>query len=135
MAAAQAAAGASATGAAAAKLEAVRKPTLSNNSQARGKFTVILEESVATKQLTPTRLSRIETAVVELSVTEGLIQQSTGFLRKTNWLSFKIKIPIIQSEVRRKDEDFDLLQDYLVKTYPNVIVPTTKPFKGTKYNQ
>lgn len=37
--------------------------------------------------------------------------------------------------MRRKDEDFDLLQEYLIKAYPNVIVPTTKPYKGHKYNE
>lgn len=37
--------------------------------------------------------------------------------------------------MRRKDEDFDLLQAYLIKAYPNVIVPTTKAFKGHKYNE
>ena len=37
--------------------------------------------------------------------------------------------------MRRKDEDFDLLQSYLIKAYPNVIVPTTKPYKGQKYNE
>ena len=52
-----------------------------------------------------------------------------------NWLSFKVRIPHIRSEVRRKDEEFDLLQEYLIKAYPNVIVPTTKPYKGQKYNE
>ena len=56
-------------------------------------------------------------------------------MSKKTWLSFKIKIPHIRSDVRRKDEDFDLLQEYLIKAYPNVIVPTTKPFKGQKYNE
>jgi len=72
----------------------------------------------------------IETSVVEVNVGDGLMQQSSGFFKKKNYLSFKVKIPILTSEVRRKDEEFDLLQDYLVKAYPNVIVPTTKPYKG-----
>ena len=63
------------------------------------------------------------------------MQQSSGFLSKTNWLSFKIKVPHIRSDVRRRDEDFDLLQNYLIKAYPNVIVPTTKLYKGHKYNE
>lgn len=96
---------------------------------------IIFEPSVQTKQLTPTRLSTIETSVVEVVVTDGLMQQKGGFLKKKNWLSFKIKIPHIRSEVRRKDEEFDLLQEYLIKAYPNVIVPTTKPYKGQKYNE
>ena len=63
------------------------------------------------------------------------MQQKGGFLGKKNWLSFKIKIPHIRSEVRRRDEEFDLLQEYLIKAYPNVIVPTTKPYKGQKFNE
>ena len=62
--------------------------------------------------------------------------KSTGMTpKKKNWLSFKIKIADLRCEVRRKDEEFDLLQDYLIKAYPNVIVPTTKPYKGQKYNE
>ena len=95
----------------------------------------MFEPVVSTKQLTPTRLSTIETSVVEVEVTDGLMQQKGGFLNKKSWLSFKIKINHIRSEVRRKDEDFDLLQQYLIKAYPNVIVPTTKPYKGKKYNE
>lgn len=72
---------------------------------------------------------------MEVIVSDGLMQQKSRFLSKKNWLSFKIKIPHIRSDVRRKDEDFDLLQEYLIKAYPNVIVPTTKPFKGHKYNE
>ena len=93
------------------------------------------EPSVSTKQLVPTRLSTIETSIVEIMISEGLMQSSGGFLNKKNYCSFKVQIPIIRSEVRRKDEDFDLLQDYLIKAYPNVIVPTTKPYKGHKYNE
>lgn len=85
---------------------------------------------MSTKQLTPTRLSTIEGSIVEVNVTDGLMQQKGGFLSKKNWLSFKVRIPHIRSEVRRKDEEFDLLQEYLIKAYPNVIVPTTKPYKG-----
>ena len=73
--------------------------------------------------------------MVEVIVSDGLMQQKSRFLSKKTWLSFKIKIPHIRSDVRRKDEDFDLLQDYMIKAYPNVIVPTTKPFKGHKYNE
>ena len=70
-----------------------------------------------------------------MEVTEGLMQSKSSFLSKKNWLSFKIKIPIIRSDVRRRDEEFDLLQSYLIKAYPNVIVPTTRPYKGHKYNE
>ena len=68
-------------------------------------------------------------------MTDGLVVQKSAFLSKSSWLSFRVKIQFLSSDVRRKDEDFDLLQDYLIKAYPNVIVPTTKPFKGSKFNE
>ncbi len=88
-----------------------------------------------TKQLVPTRLSTIDTSNVNVQVTDGKVEQKSGFMSKSHWLSFNILTDIIRGDVRRKDEDFDHLQDYLIKTYPNVIVPTTKPFSGTKYNE
>ena len=57
-------------------------------------------------------------------------QQSTGFFSKKNRLTFKIRIPAIHSEVRRKDSDFDKLLNYLIKAYPNVLVPSVKAYKG-----
>ena len=116
-----------------ARMEAIKRPQ--TNSRHQGTVRILFDSSVQTKQLTPTRLSTIETSSVEVVVSEGLMQQKSGFLSKSNWLSFKVKIPLIRSDVRRKDEDFDLLQSYLIKAYPNVIVPTTKPFKGHKYNE
>ena len=81
-------------------------------------------------------MSSIDSSDVEVNVTDGVMEQKSGFLSGSkHWLSYKIKIPICSADVRRKDEDFDLLQDYLIKTYPNVIVPTTKRFKGDKYNE
>ena len=114
-------------------MSAIKRPQ--TDSRQKGTVRILFESSVATKQLTPTRLSTIETSMVEVVVSEGLMQSKSSFLSKTNWLSFKVKIPHIRSNVRRKDEDFDLLQDYLIKAYPNVIVPTTKAFKGHKYNE
>ena len=58
-----------------------------------------------------------------------------GFLSKSQYLSYQINIPIIPSTVRRADEDFDELQEYLIKAYPNVIVPTTKSFNAKKINE
>jgi len=57
------------------------------------------------------------------------------FFSSEHFLSFNVKLPLIRSEVRRKDEDFDQLQKYLVKLYPNVIVPTTKAHKANRYNE
>lgn len=79
------------------------------NSKHQGSVRILFEAAVSTKQLTPTRLSTIETSVVEVIVSDGLMQQGGSFLSKSNWLSFKVKIPLIRSDVRRKDEDFDLL--------------------------
>lgn len=124
---------ATATNNANAKLDKIKQPQ--TNSRHQGAVRILFESSVQTKQLTPTRLSTIETSVVDVIVSEGLMQQKGGFLTKSNWLSFKIKVPHIRSDVRRKDEDFDLLWAYLIKAYPNVIVPTTKAFKGHKYNE
>lgn len=58
-----------------------------------------------------------------------------GFLSNTKYLSYSIQIPHIRSNVRRQDEDFDLIQHYLVKVYPNVIVPTTKPYNSKKITE
>ena len=58
-----------------------------------------------------------------------------GFLSKTQHLSYKINIPVIRTSVRRVDEDFDELQEYLIKCYPNVIVPSTKRFNAKKINE
>ena len=114
-------------------MDAMKKPQ--TNSKHQGSVRILFEPNVVTKQLTPTRLSTIETSTVEVIVSDGLMQQKSGFLNKSSWLSFKIKIPHIRSEVRRRDEDFDLLQDYLIKAYPNVIVPTTKAFNRLKFNE
>lgn len=63
------------------------------------------------------------------------MEKSKKFLSTEHYLSFNIKLPILRSEVRRKDEHFDDLQRYLIKTYPNVIVPSTKPHKANRYNE
>ena len=86
---------------------AIKRPE--TNSKHTGSVRILFEGSVQTKQLTPTRLSTIETSVVEVIVSDGLMQQKSNFLSKKNWLSFKVKIPYLRIDVRRKDEDFDLL--------------------------
>ena len=125
---------AGAAGSNAQQMNAMKKPQ--TNSKHLGAVRVHFEQTVQTKQLTPTRLSSIDSSDVEVNVTDGVMEQKSGFLSGSkHWLSYKIKIPICSADVRRKDEDFDLLQEYLIKTYPNVIVPTTKRFKGDKYNE
>jgi len=89
------------------KMDAIKKPQ--TNSRHQGAVRINFESAVTTKQLTPTRLSTIETSTVDVVVSDGLMQQKGGFLSKTTWLSFKVKIAHIRSDVRRKDEDFDLL--------------------------
>lgn len=63
------------------------------------------------------------------------MEKSKKFFSTEHFLSYNVKIPILRSEVRRKDEHFDDLQKYLIKTYPNVIVPSTKPHKANRYNE
>ena len=63
------------------------------------------------------------------------MEKTKKFFSSEHFLSYNVKLPILHSEVRRKDEDFDHLQKYLIKLYPNVIVPTTKPHKANRYNE
>jgi len=72
---------------------------------------------------------------VEIFVEDGKMEKTKKFFSTEHFLSYNVKLPILRSEVRRKDEDFDHLQKYLIKLYPNVIVPTTKPHKANRYNE
>lgn len=63
------------------------------------------------------------------------MEKSKAFFSSAHFLSYSIKLPLLRSEVRRKDEDFDHLQKYLSQAYPNVIVPGKKPHKAKKYNE
>jgi len=60
------------------------------------------------------------------------MQTKKAFLSTSHYLSFKVKIPHLKTDLRRVDEDFDAMQAYLVKAYPNVIVPPIKPCKAGK---
>lgn len=53
-------------------------------------------------------------------------------LKTTHTLSFKIKIPHLKTELRRLDEEFEIVQAYLVKAYPNVLVAPIKQYKPQK---
>ena len=124
-------------------LESARKERISpkntvkkiQTKSANEEFKVHFEENITTKQLGKTRLSTIETDNVEIYVDDGKMEKRKKYFSTEHFLSFNVKLPLIRSEVRRKDEDFDLLQKYLVKQYPNVIVPTTKAHKANRYNE
>lgn len=72
---------------------------------------------------------------MDVEVSDGMMVVNKHFLSKTTYLSYKVSIPIIKCSVRRQDEDFDELQDYLIKAYPNVIVPITKRYNPKKINE
>ena len=76
---------------------------------ANERFKIHFEESVQTKQLCATRLSTIETLNVEVFVEDGKMEKSKKFFSSEHFLSYNVRLPIIRSEVRRKDEDFDHL--------------------------
>ena len=85
-----------------------------------------------TKSFIPTRLSEIEQTQIEVLVSDGLMQTKKSIFSTTHSLSFKVNIPHLKTDLRRQDEDFDHLQTYLVKVYPNVIVAPSKPCKPQK---
>ncbi len=65
-------------------------------------------------------------------VEDGLMQQKKSLLTTYHYLSFKVRIPQLKTEVRRQDEDFDLLMKYLTQEYPHLIVPIIRPSKAQK---
>jgi hypothetical protein len=57
--------------------------------------------------LIPTRLSELETNQIDVIVEDGVMQAKKSLLSTSHFLSFKIRIPQLKTEVRRQDEDFD----------------------------
>ena len=80
----------------------------------------------------PTRLSELESNQIEVIVEDGLMQQKKSLLTSSHFLTFKVRIPQLKTEVRRQDEDFDMLMKYLINEYPHLIVPIIKPSKAQK---
>ena len=78
----------------------------------------------------PTRLSELETSQIDVIVEDGLMQQKKSLLTTQHYLSFKVRIPQLKTEVRRQDEDFDLLMTYLTQQNPHLIVPIIRPSKA-----
>ena len=111
----------------------IAKPAISRKTQ--DGISIHFEPIVHTFALKPTRLSKVDGNAIELTVSDGMMVVNKGFMSKSSYLSFKVSIPIVPSNVRRCDEDFDLLQAYLIKAYPNVIVPTTKQYNAKKVNE
>lgn len=90
-----------------ARMESLAKPK--TNVAHQGNVRIFLEPIVATKQLTPTRLSLIESSLIEVEVSDGLTHQKSGFFSKTQYLSYRVRVKHIRSEVRRQDKAFDEL--------------------------
>ena len=65
------AANTAAAGASPVKMAAAVRPQ--TNARHQGAVRILFEQSVATKQLTPTRLSTIEGSIVDVNVTDGLM--------------------------------------------------------------
>jgi hypothetical protein len=93
---------------------------------------VVLAVKQTTKVLVPTRLSELAQNNLEVQVLDGLVGQKKSLFKTEYSLSFKVKMPHLKSELRRCDDEFDLLAAYLSKAYPNVIPAPIKPFKATK---
>lgn len=60
-----------------------------------------------TNPVMPTRLSEIEAAQIEVQVTDGLIQSKRVILKTHSFLTYKVHVPHLKTEVRRQDEEFD----------------------------
>ena len=58
-----------------------------------------------------------------MNVSDGISSSVRGFFSAKHHLSFKVQTPALKTENRRKDEDFNLLQEYLCKAYPNIVIP------------
>ena len=93
---------------------------------------VHFESRCQTKMLIPTRLSELETNQIDVIVEDGIMQQKKSLLTTSHFLTFKIRIPQLKTEVRRQDEDFDQLMKYLTQEYPHLIVPIIRLSKATK---
>lgn len=91
---------------------------------------VHFESRCQTKMFIPTRLSELETNQIDVLVEDGLMQQKKSLLTTSHFLSFKVRIPQLKTEVRRQDEDFDALMKYLTQEYPHLIVPLIRPSKA-----
>lgn len=108
------------------------RPQSSHRPNSGPGLKVVLEVKQQTKPLIPTRLSEIEQTQIEVNVSDGLMQTKKAIFSTNHYLTFKVKVPQLKTDLRRQDEDFDQLQAYLVKAYPNVLVPPIKPCKAKK---
>jgi len=112
--------------------QSAQSKNVTKTTSGHGGLAIHFEPRVQTKMVIPTRLSEIETAQIDVQVEDGLWQQKKSLLSTTHFLTFKIKIPLLKTDVRRQDEDFDQLMIYLKKEYPHLIVPIIKTFKVQK---
>lgn len=69
----------------------------------------MFDVKVGTKTLVPTRLSEIEQTQIEVIVSDGLMTTKKSLLKTVQQLSFKVNIPHLKTDLRRQDEDFDVI--------------------------
>jgi hypothetical protein len=110
-----------------------QRPGSANPNNRGPGLKVMFEVKHMTKPLIPTRLSEIEASEIEVFVSDGVMSTKKETIFDTkHFLTFRVKIPHLKSELRRQDKDFNLLQAYLVRAYPNVIVPPIRQCKPQK---
>jgi hypothetical protein len=51
-----------------------------------------------------------------------------------NYVTYRMNIPTLGHDVRRKDKDFCQFQEYLRKVYPHILIPGIPEFKKEKKN-
>jgi hypothetical protein len=56
-----------------------------------------------TKAWVPTRLSEVEQTQIDVSVSDGVVDQKKSIFKTELTLSFKVKLPHLRTEVRRQD--------------------------------
>jgi len=79
-----------------------QRPGSANPNQRGPGLKVIFEVKHNTKQLIPTRLSEIEASEVEVFVSDGVMQtQKVSLFETKHFLTFKVKIPHLKSDLRR----------------------------------
>lgn len=79
-------------------------------------------------KLAKTRLSHEKN--LKILVSESEIIDEGFFLGKH--LSFKVESNPLGWVVRRKDKDFNVLRDYLVKAFPHIVIPAAPEFHSSK---
>ena len=79
-----------------------QRPGSANPNNRGPGLKVMFEVKHITKPLIPTRLSEIESSEIEVFVSDGVMQTKKESIFETkHFLTFKVKIPHLKSELRR----------------------------------